>query len=628
MNIKSIRIENFKSIENLKIEFNDKFNVLIGENNAGKTSVLEAILLWKKCYDSHIQQNKKKFYAKPQNIRFDDISFLRVADDIDLFNSICKKCRVIDIEIVFQDSGEEYNLGFEISKVSNIDNAYFQLKYIDRDEFVRFEKLTEKYSKKLNELISVFDTRPIAGIITNEPYMYKDQVLSKISKGKGYEVLRNKIIGHSKNKESKRRVENSIKNVIGEEIEFIEKNQNNREYIKLMVKKGNKAVDILSQGSGFIQIAEIFSSIEYINSELYILLIDEPDSHIHAKLQEKLLEEFKQIKRSQLFLVTHNERFLDNVEDDEIIFINKLDKELGLIKPLKSGYKNLVLNDIVGDLKEIQKVKYSSKILFLEGPSDKNFIQSLCEKYQEIVRVKECKLCYFHVLGGIDTLEPKLQALTSLYKNIRNKEAKWILLRDVDFTPVSKIDNLKEEIAKKVRCSRESGKIIFQNGYGIESSFFAEKNKLVKFLSKYYKIKDIQKLDYIITEINNKFLTKYKDCTSQIHRDLHDRFKNQKARRQYKYDFIDYTTDINNEIQYIMIKPVIDKYLLEVHCRINDSFGETKIEALNNKTIIKEYIENIDCIEDIYKFHLDLLNDIFEFDNLLLDDEGEYENII
>ena len=149
MNIKQIKIKNFKSIENLNIEFNNKFNVLIGENNAGKTTILEAMLLWKKCYDLHIQQNKKKFYAKPQNIRFDDISFLRVSDDIDLFNKIYKKSGCIDIEMIFEDDEDEYRLGFEISKVNNIDNAYFQLKYINRSEFIRFEVLTDKYGKSL-----------------------------------------------------------------------------------------------------------------------------------------------------------------------------------------------------------------------------------------------------------------------------------------------------------------------------------------------------------------------------------------------------------------------------------------------------------------------------------------------
>ena len=49
--LKKIRIQKFKSIDDLTINCNDKFNVIIGENNIGKTSIFEAIHLWKICYD-------------------------------------------------------------------------------------------------------------------------------------------------------------------------------------------------------------------------------------------------------------------------------------------------------------------------------------------------------------------------------------------------------------------------------------------------------------------------------------------------------------------------------------------------------------------------------------------------
>ncbi len=43
MKISDIHIENFKGIENLSFEFDPQFNVIIGENGAGKSSVLDAI---------------------------------------------------------------------------------------------------------------------------------------------------------------------------------------------------------------------------------------------------------------------------------------------------------------------------------------------------------------------------------------------------------------------------------------------------------------------------------------------------------------------------------------------------------------------------------------------------------
>ena len=43
MFLKKIRISNFKAIEDTEIEFQKGFNIIIGDNGVGKTSILEAI---------------------------------------------------------------------------------------------------------------------------------------------------------------------------------------------------------------------------------------------------------------------------------------------------------------------------------------------------------------------------------------------------------------------------------------------------------------------------------------------------------------------------------------------------------------------------------------------------------
>lgn len=64
--LKKIYIKNFKSIQELEIDCNDGFNIIIGENNIGKTTIFEALHLWKICYDTNIQKrNKKLFYSNP-----------------------------------------------------------------------------------------------------------------------------------------------------------------------------------------------------------------------------------------------------------------------------------------------------------------------------------------------------------------------------------------------------------------------------------------------------------------------------------------------------------------------------------------------------------------------------------
>jgi predicted ATP-dependent endonuclease of OLD family len=57
MRIKAISIENFKAFPKVKIECNENFNFIVGENNIGKSTILEAIQLWKAGYDAIVQNN-------------------------------------------------------------------------------------------------------------------------------------------------------------------------------------------------------------------------------------------------------------------------------------------------------------------------------------------------------------------------------------------------------------------------------------------------------------------------------------------------------------------------------------------------------------------------------------------
>ncbi len=79
MYISEISIENFKSIQRIKITPNREFNIIIGANNIGKSSIFEALALWKKCYELSITKSNSVFYKKEGNnyINFNDLSFLR-----------------------------------------------------------------------------------------------------------------------------------------------------------------------------------------------------------------------------------------------------------------------------------------------------------------------------------------------------------------------------------------------------------------------------------------------------------------------------------------------------------------------------------------------------------------------
>ena len=116
--IKEIHIKNFKSILDLRIKTDKQFNIIIGENNIGKTTIFEAIHLWKICYEANIQKrNKKLFYSNPKNINFADNEYLRVFEDKDLFNTEnYKENQDIFIKICLDFKGNDITLALKYQK--------------------------------------------------------------------------------------------------------------------------------------------------------------------------------------------------------------------------------------------------------------------------------------------------------------------------------------------------------------------------------------------------------------------------------------------------------------------------------------------------------------------------------
>jgi predicted ATP-binding protein involved in virulence len=72
MKIKSIHIENFRSAKDLKIDFDDNLNVLVGVNGAGKTTILETLTLCLSWLIKRIQrQNSSGLMISESDIRYD-----------------------------------------------------------------------------------------------------------------------------------------------------------------------------------------------------------------------------------------------------------------------------------------------------------------------------------------------------------------------------------------------------------------------------------------------------------------------------------------------------------------------------------------------------------------------------
>ena len=606
--IKTITIKNFKSIQNLTINCVGKFNVLIGANNIGKTSIFEAIHLWKMCYDLNLKKDKSGFYSNSHNLPFRDMEFIRVYNDMDLFPAGCaKKDATMYITLVIEHQESEYSLGFSISKVTTIDDAYLQVEYIDANEFKNFENMVRNHDKKLDTFLTVNESRPVANIIVKEPYMYKAQVMDKIAKGKGYEVLRNKLRDNTTD------VESHINNVLQTNYHISEVDRDNKQYISMHVDGKN----ILSFGSGFLQLAEIFSSIEYLGSEIGIFLIDEPDSHLHLKIQKRLIDEFRTFDNMQLFIITHNERFLECINEDEILFLDETAKYNGSVANLRAGSKGIVMENLSGCLQQFEKLQFARKLVLMEGIGDLNFLNNICTKYETWTNQSSTGLV-FEKMDGIDTLNGKLISYARALKGLIPSTCEWLVIRDTDCVPINQKILAGNDDKKNVDTSGAPISVIFQDGYGIESTFLSDHNKFTKLVTAYYGLNSSEESN-ISSEINRliiNYSNDVKNVTHSVHKEWKKHFERQiKARSGRVYDQLkieDVLIHITPAtIQYIMTKELMKTFLLDVHNYISTNYSTITVPTLDCQNIFTFYYSWISGLNDLFDAHKDLLDQIY-----------------
>ncbi len=407
MYINKIKLENFKAYSSLEIHCNNSFNVIVGENNIGKSTIFEAISVWKYAYDSLIQsRNKNRFYKASSNyyLPFSALNQIRLVDDDDLFYD--PLLGEASIELTIKDGEESFALKIRFVK-PGIKNSYFRV--FNSDDFQEFERFSQHIQHKqcsLKNALFIYQTRPISTIYRDEPFYNNAQVEKKISIGKSHDVLRNKILRteDSSAKVSERFIslERRLENVLNVKYSIRAKNRNRNddEYVKITVSSDkHRPLELSTMGSGFLQVAEIFSTIEYIENHvdgICLILIDEPDSHIHTDLQSNLIDELKSQENNQTFLITHNDRLTNKSDVGELYFLNSIVKETGVLNPLE-----------IDDFPSV-KSGLASVLAAIENPSEVPLILTEGKTDQKILTIAWSKL-YPDILLPFEIISSGLQ---------------------------------------------------------------------------------------------------------------------------------------------------------------------------------------------------------------------------
>jgi hypothetical protein len=214
-------------------------------------------------------------------------------------------------------------------------------------------------------------------------------------------------------------------------------------------------------GSGFLQIIEIFSTLQFIQNRencINLVLIDEPDSHIHSNLQVNMLNELQKEENIQSFVITHNDRLIDTIlEEGNVLFINDELKSIGTIDPIDNENYCIIKEELANKLNEFA-IDAEKDFYVLSEDENLNFI----EKY---LKINGFDLDNTEIISyfGCDNISGAIAIGRYIKNQIRT--AKIIVHRDQDYLDEEELNKHKTQI-------ENAGFIFYQtSGVDVESEF-------------------------------------------------------------------------------------------------------------------------------------------------------------
>ncbi len=451
MLLKQIKISNFKSISHLNFEVkkhgNSYTSMFVGINEVGKSNILQAMSFLEtpteefNFLDLNNQNNDKESYI---DIYFEfefenDKTYLTVLKKkivesnafLKLLNiqTITKNVYLKRGETVFQEVYKINWLNFKLKDYFYSEPVAGEYKIRHKDELKEqeiavFNKLDED---KLNEILidlleetikehenKVSFWKPEKEYLITEPInlqTFKDNPLTNIplknifvlSKYKTDEEIKTKIEEIINNHSLRRGLQSTLSkkatkyfgNVWKHEIEIdieISETLMCNVHIKDKGKANeNKFFNMNSRSQGFHQFASLILSLSIQNHSLdmrnRLILIDEPENHLHPSGIRDIMEELLKIgENNYVFLATHS-CFMIDKKTKQRNFIIKKDNAKNTIHQQISEESEVIDDEVLREAFGINIYKdfLSPYKLLVEGLSDKKIIEKTLAK----LKVKE-----------------------------------------------------------------------------------------------------------------------------------------------------------------------------------------------------------------------------------------------
>jgi hypothetical protein len=347
--IRKVRIQGFKRFDD--VEFVLPGHVVVaGPNNSGKTTLLQAIAAWnlalrrwKELNDFGLHRGN---YAKAPIAR-------------QAFSAVPLR----SFDLLWRD--RTYKGAVEITVHTDAWSLTMKLEADSTEQiYVRPSRRAQPDDWHAIDLTTVL-VPPMTGVSIDEPLYTRPRLDLLLGQARPGDMLRNLLVEAHQTR-AWEPLQDSIHRLFGFRLEPPDATGPSIVADYRMTEAGAR-FDIASAGSGFQQVLMLLTMLNARPRS--VLLLDEPDAHLHIILQDAIYSELRSTAArsgSQLIVATHSEVIIDSVDTRELCVL--LDRPRMVADTAER--ETLIDSLRVLSNADIMRALQAAGVLYLEGPTD------------------------------------------------------------------------------------------------------------------------------------------------------------------------------------------------------------------------------------------------------------------
>lgn len=394
--VKKLKLKNFKRFETFSVEMCESLNILVGDNESGKSSIIEAINLVLSGSRSKIEtsglenlfnssviasflSSEKKYEELPS--MFVEVYFNEQGNpDLSGNNNSDKiQCDGLKLEVAPNDE-----LSKDIKSILEQDEPVFPFEFYSI-RFSTFQGDTYSGYRKYAKHILVDNSQ-----ISSE-YAIRDYVRNMYN---AYADALEKNLHQNEYRKSKENFKNSVLTDLNNKVpdyDFSIRN-NSKSNLETDLTLTESGISIDNKGKGIQCFIKTKFALSKSEESLEIVLLEEPENHLSLVNMKKLIREIQGSEKKQIIISTHSNlistrlnlrnSILLNSNSVDPIHLNSVDEETA--KFFMKAPDNNILEFVL-----------SKKVILVEG--DAEFI--LMESFFKTVKGTELELSDVHIIS-------------------------------------------------------------------------------------------------------------------------------------------------------------------------------------------------------------------------------------